>query len=464
MPFRDQWRDVKCLYDDGIPIDTTSNETAKLFDAALTQYTGWYNDKQFDGVESTISRLLSSDPTCITSRILATGIDLLGTATPSSSHHSRTLESLGNITSSNEYIQLHSQALLQWSLGQFAKAADTWEKILVLYPFDMMSIKFVSDTYFYVGNRDMLRDSIARILPIWETSTDRPLKSYLYGMYAFGLGETNMIERAEKEARFGLELNPHDGWATHALTHALEYAGETSQGIQFLKETNQNWQHSDIIKPHIDWHWALYEIEQGNKEIAENILTNHLLNRNTDMCMLDFVDVASLIYRLKLAGQKSSTIYSSTQLKNFLQDHLHDHTLIFNDLHIYFILDDYVDQENRMDFLRTLKECYDTSDSDNSQVYRQVGQYIFKAMDQFQEKNYSQVVELLYPIRNKIYQIGGSNAQRDLFYLLLIHSAVHSSNNQHQQLAKQLINERCLMRNKTKTKMMENYTNTILNG
>ena len=42
MPFRDQWRDVKCLHDDGIPIDTTSNETAKLFDATLSQYTGWF--------------------------------------------------------------------------------------------------------------------------------------------------------------------------------------------------------------------------------------------------------------------------------------------------------------------------------------------------------------------------------------------------------------------------------------
>ena len=41
MPFRDQWRDVECLHHHGIPIDTTSNETAKLFDAVLTQYTGW---------------------------------------------------------------------------------------------------------------------------------------------------------------------------------------------------------------------------------------------------------------------------------------------------------------------------------------------------------------------------------------------------------------------------------------
>jgi tetratricopeptide (TPR) repeat protein len=326
-----------------------------------------------------------------------------------------------------------------------------------------MSIKFLSDTYFYIGDRDMLRDSIARILPIWETSLDRPLKSYLYGMYAFGLGETNMIERAEKEARFALEINPHDGWATHALAHALEYAGEVSQGIDVLKKTHQYWEKSDIIKPHIDWHWALYEIEQGNREIAEEILTNQMLNKDTDMIMLDFVDIASLIYRLKLAGQKTSTIYSSNRLKKFLNDHLHDHTLIFNDLHIYFILDDYVDSEHRNDFLRTLKESYDTLDSDNGHVYRQVGQYIFQAIDQFKENNYSEVVELLYPIRNKIYQIGGSNAQRDLFYLLLIHSAVYSNNQQHQKLAKQLINERCLMRNKTKSKIMENYANSILN-
>ena len=422
-----------------------------------------YNDKPLGGIESCLPRLLSSDPTCVASRILATGLDLLATASPSSSLHSKTLESLGDTASSNKYITLHSQALIQWSLGHYSQAANTWEEILVLYPFDMMAIKFSSDTYFYTGDRDMLRDSIARILPIWETSTDRPLKSYLYGMYAFGLGETNMIERAEKVARYGLELNPLDAWATHALAHSLEYAGQVSQGIDFLKQTNQDWGQNDVIKPHIDWHWALYEIEQGNHDVAEEILTNQILNRDADMIMLDFVDIASLTYRLKLAGQNSSKVYSSTRLKNFLNDHLHDHALIFNDLHIYFILDDYFDQENRNHFLRTLKESYDECNTDSGETYRQVGKNIFQAIDQFQEKNYSNVVELLYPIRNKIYQIGGSNAQRDVFYLLLIHSAVYSTDPQHRKLAKQLINERCLMRNKTKSKMMENYANAILN-
>ena len=422
-----------------------------------------YNDKQLGGIESCLSRLLSSDPTCIASRILATGLDLVGTASPSSTLHCRTLASLGNTTSSNKYINLHCQALLQWSSGQFSEAANTWEQILLLYPFDMMAIKFVSDTYFYIGDRDMLRDSIARILPLWETSPDRPLKSYLYGMHAFGLGETNMIQRAEKEARFGLEINPNDGWATHALAHAMEYAGEISKGLEFLKQTNEDWKTCDVIRPHIDWHWALYEIEQGNRDIAEELLKNHILNKETDMIMLDFVDIASLIYRLKLAGQNASSIYSSNQLKNFLNDHLHDHTLVFNDLHIYFILDDYVDSESRDSFLRTLKESYDSSDSVNGNVYRQVGQYIFKAIDQFKEKQYANVVQLLYPIRNQIYQIGGSNAQRDLFYLLLIHSAVYSKSDQHRKLAKRLINERCSMRSNTTSRMMENYANAILN-
>jgi hypothetical protein len=327
-----------------------------------------------------------------------------------------------------------------------------------------MSIKFVSDTYFYLGNREMLRDSIARILPTWEGSpSDRPLKSYLYGMYAFGLGETNMIERAEKEARFGLELNPLDAWSTHALAHSFEYDGQTSKGIQFLKQTNENWSKCDIIKPHIDWHWALYEIEQNNPDVAEDILLNEILNRDGEIIMLDFVDIASLIYRLKLAKLNSSKTYSSTRLKNFFNDHLHDHALVFNDLHFYFILDDCSDSDERKNFIRTLNEAYDQSDCDSAQVYQQTGKFLFQAIDKFNEKNYSDVVELLYPIRNQIYQIGGSNAQRDIFTLLLIHSAVYSTNPKHQLLAKQLINERCLLRSKTTSKMMNNYANVILN-
>jgi hypothetical protein len=422
-----------------------------------------YNDEQLGGFESSLSRLLASDPSCVASRILATGLELMGTSTPSADLRAKTAQSLGEMSSSDRYIQLHCQALVHWSNGHYGRASETWEHCLVLYPFDMMTVKFVCDTYFYLGNREMLRDSIARILPLWDASSERPLKSYLHGMYAFGLAETNMFDRAEEQARLGLELNANDAWATHALAHAFEYTGRTSEGIAHLHTTKDNWKKCDIIRPHIEWHWALFELERGNRDIAEDILNNQILNVNTEMIMLDFVDVASLIYRLKLAGHGRTTLSSSARLQRFLKEHLHDHVLLFNDLHMYFLFDEHNgNADDRQDFVRTLHDVYDASQTDNGRVYRQVARHIFDAIDRFNEKNYAQVVQLLYPIRNQIYQIGGSNAQRDLFYLMLVHAAVHSSDGEHQQLARQLINERCQLRNKTQSKVMQDYGNRLL--
>ncbi|CAF1566155.1 unnamed protein product, partial [Rotaria sordida] len=100
MPFRDHWRDVKTLHNDGIPIDATSNETAKLFDATLTQYVGWYNDKQFGGIKASLSRLLASDPNCVSSRILAAAIGLFSMSRPSALAHAQVVETLGDTATS----------------------------------------------------------------------------------------------------------------------------------------------------------------------------------------------------------------------------------------------------------------------------------------------------------------------------------------------------------------------------
>lgn len=67
------------------------------------------------------------------------------------------------------------------------------------YPTDILAIKMVTDTYFFLGKQSKLRDSVARVLPLWS-SKDLPLKSYLHGMYAFGLVETNFYTKAESEA------------------------------------------------------------------------------------------------------------------------------------------------------------------------------------------------------------------------------------------------------------------------
>lgn len=63
----------------------------------------------------------------------------------------------------------------------------------------LLATKLVADTYFFLGKQKQLRDSVARVLPFWS-SRAAPLKSYLHGMYAFGLVETNFYAKAETEA------------------------------------------------------------------------------------------------------------------------------------------------------------------------------------------------------------------------------------------------------------------------
>ncbi|XP_014678116.1 PREDICTED: tetratricopeptide repeat protein 38-like [Priapulus caudatus] len=57
------------------------------------------------------------------------------------------------------------------------------------------------------------------------------------------------------------------------------------------------------------------------------------------------------------------------------------------------------------------------------------------------EGRYSEAVNILNPHRYIIIDIGGSNAQRDVFNQLLIHAAMKSDLSEHQRLARSLLIE-----------------------
>ncbi|CAB4038550.1 Hypothetical predicted protein, partial [Paramuricea clavata] len=57
-------------------------------------------------------------------------------------------------------------------------------------------------------------------------------------------------------------------------------------------------------------------------------------------------------------------------------------------------------------------------------------------------EDYAKSTELLAPLKYKFVKVGGSNAQRDVFHLLLIHSAMRSPLKSHQCLARSLLAER----------------------
>jgi hypothetical protein len=177
------WRDCVAWRDENLPMSTTSNEACKLFDVTLSQLTGYYENKQFNGLAASIQSMLAADPDFILGQCLQLGTELLG-----SDHllnnsdlygHSLVLHSKASELNVTRREKLHVRAIQQMYRGALMDACECYEQILLESPTDMMALKFSQSCYFYMGESCRMRDSVARVMPFWNAAT--PMQNYLYG-------------------------------------------------------------------------------------------------------------------------------------------------------------------------------------------------------------------------------------------------------------------------------------------
>uniref|UniRef100_A0A8C5N1B5 Tetratricopeptide repeat protein 38 n=1 Tax=Leptobrachium leishanense TaxID=445787 RepID=A0A8C5N1B5_9ANUR len=442
-------RDCKAWDDAGLSLSTTSDEACKLFDASLIQYTTWTNDATLGGIEGCLTRIKAADPNFVMGHVLFNGLELVGTGRSAliDQDLARSLKVMSDLSETHpltERERLHVAAVETFAKGNLPKATDLWQQILQTHPTDLLALKFAHDAYFYLGYRNQMRDSVARVLPYW-TPKD-PLSSYIQGMYSFGLLETNFYDDALKAANEALAVNQKDSWSVHTVAHVHEMKADVERGLSFMQETERNWNGSDMLACHIYWHWALYFIEKGEYEAALTLYDNHIApSCVASGSMLDVVDNSSMLYRLKMEGVDVTDRWS--KLLNVTKKHTKDHVLIFNDLH--FLMSSLGSKDHGMtsDIMETLKErAQSPGENHQHSLIDSLGLPLCQALVEFDGGNYHKAVDLLHPIRYQIPDIGGSHAQRDIFNQILIHSAINSSSKQHQNLARCLLTERDVLR------------------
>uniref|UniRef100_A0A7N6BH81 Tetratricopeptide repeat protein 38 n=1 Tax=Anabas testudineus TaxID=64144 RepID=A0A7N6BH81_ANATE len=404
---------------EGLELSSSSNEACKLYDAILTQYVKWRNDETLGGFEGCISALHAADPNFVMGHVISTGLELVATTSSTRLDERlagavrRTVE-LAGCQDISPRERLHVRAMELFSHGNFPKACDVWEDILVDHPTDMLALKFAHDAYFYMGAQVQMRDSVARVLPHWKPHT--PLSSYLKGLYSFGLMETRFYDQAEKVAMEGLTLTPDDAWSVHTVAHVCEMKAEIDKGLTFMEGREKDWQVSDVLASHNYWHWALYFIEKEQYEAALQIYDSEVASGS----MLDTVDACSLLYRLEMEGVCAKDRWR--ELHQVTKAHTDDHVILFNDLHFLMASLGANESGASQRLVEGLKElAKEPGDNQQHQLAGPVGVPICQAMLEYNQGNYSQTVELLYPLRYRIVDIGGSDAQRDLFNQLLIH-------------------------------------------
>lgn len=439
------FRDCEAWRAEGLSLSTSSNEACKLYDAILTQYVKWRNDETLGGIEGCVSAMKAADPSFVMGHVMSTGLELV--ATSSSPRLNQRLASAvkttvelagGQVLTPRE--KLHVKAMELFSRGDFPKACDTWEDILADHPTDLLALKFAHDGYFYMGAQTQMRDSVASVLPHWKPHM--PLSSYLKGLYSFGLLETRFYDRAEKEAMEGLALTPDDAWSVHSVAHVYEMKAEVDKGLEFMGRTEKDWQISDMLASHNYWHWALYFIEKGQYESALQIYDTQVLRRcKATGSMLDTVDASSMLCRLEMEGVSVKDRWR--ELLQVTLPHTDDHVTLFNDLHFLMVSLGAKERGVSGRLLGGLQElAKEPGDNHQHQLARTVGVPMCQALVEYDLGNYSQAVELLYPLRYRMVDIGGSDAQRDVFNQLLIHAAIKSEEKHHRKLGRCLLVQR----------------------
>lgn len=397
----------------GLKYTASSQESAEGFDQLVSSYMGF---RPTTG--EILKGLMELDPK-MPMALCAKGYfaKLIGSA----NHSKRAVgiaSDLGKLVDevkANERERKHAQALSSWCAGDLETTTRIWEDILLDYPNDGMALRLAHFTHFYSGDGRMMRDSIARILPLW--STDHPNYGFLLGMYAFGLEESGDYVQAEKYGRMAVERNPCDAWSVHAIAHVMEMTERHEQGIEWVDGLEKDWSTVNNFRFHLYWHKCLYLLERGEFDSVLNLYDEQIVSDIDSDFYLDICNASSLLWRLEMFGIEVGSRWQ--KLAEVSARHTEDKDLIFVSLHylMALIANESVDaREQMMENIRS----WSLEDSTQGKISADVGVLLAEGLKLARARDYEQAYRKIELIRYSMDQIGGSKAQRDVFTMIML--------------------------------------------
>lgn len=417
----------------GIPLTAASAEAARCYDAVIDGYLAFSRD-----TGARLKEALTADP-AMPLALCTRGYFFKLFCTPA--FDARAAQSLkaaqdaaaqGGATARERE---HIAALAAWCAGEFEAALAHLEAILLDHPRDILAHKIAHYLYFYLGDAERMRDSVARTLHAWDEGV--PGYGYMLGMHAFGLEESGAYSRAEAAGRRAVELNPGDAWAVHAVAHVMEMQDRLRDGVAWTTETEPGWEACNNFAFHVWWHRALFLLELGQHDGVLELYDRRIRAEQTEE-YLDIVNATALLWRLEDEGVDVGTRWDELAEKS--ERRKDDRLLAFVDAHFMMALAAGGRDAAAQGMLRSMAAAPAGTEAP---IYKEIGAPVCEAIVAYRAGDYGRAADLLLPVRYGIRRLGGSHAQRDVFARMLIESATRAGR---LPLARALLAERAANR------------------
>ena len=413
----------------GLAISVRDIESQIRYESALASLHSLRGD-----APDLINDVIAHDPDCVAAHCLQAAATVLSNEVPGQSAIEATLDTLERLGShANERERRHAAAARAWFQGDMRLALQRYGDLVIDYPRDSLALQVAHALDFRLGQREMLRDRVAQVLPFWEEST--PGYGYVLGMYAFGLEENGEYVRAEELARRSLELEPDNASAIHAVAHVMEMQGRAGEGIEWLDSTRATWSANAGFSVHIAWHLALFHIDLDQLDAALAIY-DALVAPSPSSSINGLVDASALLWRLGIRGRSPDSRWHT--LAGLWSHHSFRGRRAFTIVHAVMAFT----AAGRLELayrVAALLQHDAATRTVNSEEDLKLAIPLTEAMQAFGRGQYARAVEAINTVRVIAHRCGGSVAQCDLIHLTLIEAALRSRK---AQLARALAAER----------------------
>jgi tetratricopeptide (TPR) repeat protein len=423
--------------------DAQGLRVSSISEASLARYDAAIGDLFLfrEGVVAQTAAALAEDPLAPMPNVLAAYLALLGTEPADVVAAAGKFAGFLDKTAGRDLLpreQAHLDAVRAWLAGDIHGAGARLAALTVAWPGDALALFTGHQIDFLTGDARSLRDRIGGALSAWRP--DDPYYGHLLGMYGFGLEEAGHYDRSEDVALRAVELNPRDVWGIHAVAHTYEMQGRFGDGIRYYNARVADWSDGNFLTVHNWWHNALYALEAGETGRALEIYDASIASGET---VMELLDASSLLWRLYLEGDRQHERWAA--LAPAWAPKVTEPHYAFNDVHAvmaYLGADRIGDARDLIEARRRWLASPHPGNG-NHQMTAAVGLPVSRSLLAFAEGRYGDVVDLLYPIRHRINEFGGSHAQRDAVQRTLLEGALRVNRT---DIARELISERINVR------------------
>lgn len=314
------------------------------------------------------------------------------------------------------------EALRAASAGRLRQAVAAYEALLGQYPTDAFTQKLAQLELFRMGDAEEMRRIAETGADAW--TTDTPAYATWMSVRAFAHEEALDFPAAERFGRTALDHDPRDGWGTHAVAHVLVMQGRVEEGIAWLQGLSGNWADMNPFVHHLWWHLCLFLLERGDHDRILDLYDSKVWNPDSPLVRaipdhyVDLENAASLLLRLELRGVAVGDRW--TGLVDQAEARLQSHVCPFTSAHAAIVFAANGRFDRAVDLVENMASFAARNTGPIGDAIRLAALPAARAAVAHRRGDWQEVVSLLLPVRANLPAMGGSHAQRDIFFQILV--------------------------------------------